>query len=191
MFHFSFASQLRVSDLSTDAFIACLRRFIARRSKPEKIFLDNAKNFIGANRELRSIVQQLNLDSDKIINGSMASEEPALVHVPTNRLSNFQRLQHLLQHFWTRWQLEYLHSLQQRRKWLCTRENIKPGLMVLLKNENGPPLTWSIGQVVEVFPGVDGVVRVVQIKTAKCREQSVSSSLRIRLCSITNTSLQI
>ncbi|GFS89970.1 uncharacterized protein TNCV_507001 [Trichonephila clavipes] len=36
-----------VSDLTTEAFLACLRRFIARRSKPSVIWSDNATNFKG------------------------------------------------------------------------------------------------------------------------------------------------
>ncbi|XP_049878086.1 uncharacterized protein LOC126375230 isoform X4 [Pectinophora gossypiella] len=41
-----------VSDLSTAAFIACLKRFISRRGKPHYIHCDNAKNFVGAKNEL-------------------------------------------------------------------------------------------------------------------------------------------
>ncbi|XP_049873589.1 uncharacterized protein LOC126373008 isoform X2 [Pectinophora gossypiella] len=41
-----------VSDLSTAAFIACLKRFISRRGKPHYIYCDNAKNFVGAKNEL-------------------------------------------------------------------------------------------------------------------------------------------
>ncbi|GFW89394.1 integrase catalytic domain-containing protein [Trichonephila clavipes] len=39
-----------VSDLTTEAFLACLRRFIARRSKPSVIWSDNATNFKGARK---------------------------------------------------------------------------------------------------------------------------------------------
>ena len=41
-----------VSDLTTDAFIATLRRFIARRGKPHLIWSDHGTNFVGAVREL-------------------------------------------------------------------------------------------------------------------------------------------
>lgn len=44
-----------VSDLSTEAFIACLRRFIARRGKPSSIWSDHGSNFIGANRILKEL----------------------------------------------------------------------------------------------------------------------------------------
>ncbi|XP_049865132.1 uncharacterized protein LOC126366187 [Pectinophora gossypiella] len=49
-----------VSDLSSNAFIASLRRFISRRGKPNQIYCDNGTNFIGANNELNKVVQ-LNL----------------------------------------------------------------------------------------------------------------------------------
>ncbi|GFW08176.1 integrase catalytic domain-containing protein [Trichonephila clavipes] len=45
-----------VSDLTTEAFLACLRRFIVRRSKPYVIWSDNATNFKGA----RDILNELN-----------------------------------------------------------------------------------------------------------------------------------
>ncbi|GFT45815.1 integrase catalytic domain-containing protein [Trichonephila clavipes] len=45
-----------VSDLTTEAFLACLRRFIAKRSKPSVIWSDNATNFKGA----RNILNEWN-----------------------------------------------------------------------------------------------------------------------------------
>ncbi|GFT35775.1 integrase catalytic domain-containing protein [Trichonephila clavipes] len=41
-----------VSDLTTDSFLASLRRFVARRSKPATIWSDNATNFKGAKNVL-------------------------------------------------------------------------------------------------------------------------------------------
>ncbi|XP_073841215.1 uncharacterized protein [Musca autumnalis] len=56
-----------VSDLSTPAFIAALSRFVARRGCPRHIYSDNGKNFVGADRELRSslmrVVSELKDDS--------------------------------------------------------------------------------------------------------------------------------
>ena len=45
-----------VSDLTTDAFIATLRRFIARRGKPTLIWSDHGTNFVGAARELKDFI---------------------------------------------------------------------------------------------------------------------------------------
>ncbi|GFS68200.1 integrase catalytic domain-containing protein [Trichonephila clavipes] len=44
-----------VSDLTIQAFIASLKRFIARRERPSLIFSDNGKTFIGANAELERL----------------------------------------------------------------------------------------------------------------------------------------
>ena len=44
-----------VSDLTTEAFIACLKRFFARRGISKNIYSDNATNFVGASRELSEL----------------------------------------------------------------------------------------------------------------------------------------
>ncbi|XP_062715518.1 uncharacterized protein LOC134291591 [Aedes albopictus] len=44
-----------VSDLTTDAFLAALRRFISRRGMAYQIFSDNATNFKGAKHELHDL----------------------------------------------------------------------------------------------------------------------------------------
>ena len=48
-----------VSDLTSEVFIACLRRFISRRGKPTMIWSDHGKNFVGANRELKEFADFL------------------------------------------------------------------------------------------------------------------------------------
>lgn len=53
-----------VSDLTKEAFIAALNRFIARRGKPRKIYSDNGTTFVGAFNELSKLLSQsLNLNS--------------------------------------------------------------------------------------------------------------------------------
>lgn len=46
-----------VADLTTNSFLAALRRFVARRGKPELIECDNALNFQGAKRELEELAR--------------------------------------------------------------------------------------------------------------------------------------
>ena len=44
-----------VSSLTSDAMVAALRRFIARRGIPSQIVSDNATNFVGARRDLNKL----------------------------------------------------------------------------------------------------------------------------------------
>lgn len=94
-----------------------------------------------------------------------AVPEPSYTQIPANRLSRWQYVQQLREQFWTRWSKEYLTELQVRGKWTQKRVNVKPGLVVLLKEENIPPQNWKLGRVVSVYPGADGLVRVVDVKT--------------------------
>lgn len=48
-----------VNDLTAEAFLAALKRFIARRGRPMEIYSDNGTNFVGTNNELRKIVKSL------------------------------------------------------------------------------------------------------------------------------------
>ena len=48
-----------VSDLTSEAFIAALRRFVARRGFPTLIWSDNGTNFVGANCELKEMYEFL------------------------------------------------------------------------------------------------------------------------------------
>ena len=48
-----------VSDLTSEAFIACLRRFISRRGKPTLLWSDHGRNFIGAKRILKELYEFL------------------------------------------------------------------------------------------------------------------------------------
>ena len=58
------AIHLEVLDtMDTSSFINALQRFISRRGYPKTICSDQGTNFVGAERELRESLQQLNFDS--------------------------------------------------------------------------------------------------------------------------------
>jgi len=52
-----------VTSLTTEAFLAVLRRFIARRGKPRTMYSDNGTNFQGASNELHEINNMLHTSS--------------------------------------------------------------------------------------------------------------------------------
>lgn len=245
-----------VSDLTTEAFLNALKRFIARRGKCQNIFSDCASNFVGANREIKDLYK---LISDKetnvklkdylcheginwnfiparsphfgglweshikiakeymkkvVGNSSLTFEElstvftqieacmnsrplsplsndpkdlmpltpghfligepllslvePNVRDVKCSHLKRYQHLSQLVQTFWNRWSHEYLNTLNRRSKWQVNNDNfVKIGDLVILREDNLPPLKWNLGRVIEVFPGSDGLVRVVSVQTAK------------------------
>ncbi|XP_055644340.1 uncharacterized protein LOC129780287 [Toxorhynchites rutilus septentrionalis] len=242
-----------VSDQTTAGFLAALKRLVARRGHPEVVLCDNAKNFVGAKRELDQLRKFFNSQmSQQAIAQEAASEgihfkfipprspnfgglweaavksmkyhfkrtvgneiltpeefstlltqieacmnsrpliplsndpmdlesltpghflvyrpltaipEPSLDHLQENTLSRWQRVQKHLQTIWKKWSTLYLSDLQNRTKWTERRRNLREGMMVLLKNENQPPLRWALGRIVAVHEGRDGNVRVVEVKT--------------------------
>ncbi|GBP75078.1 hypothetical protein EVAR_48759_1 [Eumeta japonica] len=83
---------------------------------------------------------------------------------PMSRLSRFQVVQAISQHFWRKWNNLYLHQLQMRNKWFSDANPPKVGDLVLIKEDN-LPLKWRRGRIEEMLPGKDGVVRVVILRT--------------------------
>lgn len=75
-------------------------------------------------------------------------------------------LDQMVNSYWKRWRLEYLNSLQVRQKWLSDTDNVKTGTVVLIHQDDVPPLRWPLGIIQEVYPGSDGRVRVALVKTA-------------------------
>ncbi|XP_043263018.1 uncharacterized protein LOC122403528 [Colletes gigas] len=243
------------SDLSTDAFLNALKRFVARRGRCREIYSDNGTNFVGARNEMQRIKEffadqkrrdtlseftvtegmqwhfippysphfgglwescvksakrlltrvvgetrltfeelatvlaqieaclnsrplcpvstdptDLNpLTPGHFLTGSplMDLPYPDVTDVKPTRLSRFQLLQAMSQHFWKRWQLEYLHQLQQRHKWkIAVPEGFGVGTMVVIKDASLPPLRWKLGRITALHPGTDQITRVVSIRTA-------------------------
>lgn len=90
---------------------------------------------------------------------------PDLGEVPENRLSAWQRMTDFNQKLWKKWSEQYLSNLHNRTKWTRQRDNIGVGTMVVIKEENLPPLKWQLARVTEIHPGSDGNIRVVTVRT--------------------------
>ncbi|XP_047999047.1 uncharacterized protein LOC125236333 isoform X1 [Leguminivora glycinivorella] len=237
-----------VTNLSTEGYLLALKRFISRRGKPNVIYSDNGRNFVGAMKELSSFLQghadniiecasneNINLHFNPpyaphmsglceravqsckyhlkrvIGNANLTFEEfstvlaqaeallnsrpmhplstdpndlsaltPAhfLIGRPltappckdltaeTGRLPRYEMLEKMRQHFWQRWSKQYISELQTRTKWQTQGQDIVLNALVLVKEDNLPPLKWRLGRVVALFTGNDGVSRVADVKTA-------------------------
>lgn len=239
-----------VSELSKDAFVLTLKRFIARRGLPRLIHCDNGGNYVSAAREIRDFLQcnaasltdfaasegvefcfsppyaphfnglmeagvksakfhlvrvlgnaHLNFEElsslfaqiEAILNSRplyslssspqdfypltpghfligrplVALPTPCLLEAKESQLDRYKRIEHMRQTFWRRWSKEFISELQGRSKWRTRGQNLQVDDLVLLKEENSPPLHWRLGRVKQLFPGADGVTRVVDITTAR------------------------
>ncbi|XP_048261980.1 uncharacterized protein LOC125385143 [Bombus terrestris] len=213
-----------VTDLTSEAFIAALRRFIARRGFCVTIYSDNGTNFVGANNELRELRNLLQSDDHKVRIQSFLADRRIEWHfippnsphfgglweaavksfkrhlrrvagnelltyenlntliieiesilnsrpltpissdpndllvltpghfligdaltsfrerdfrdTPSNRLSSWQHIQRIKQHFWRRWHREYLNELNIRNKWSKGSHDIRVGTVVVLREDN-------------------------------------------------------
>lgn len=96
----------------------------------------------------------------------IAIPEPNLEHLKLNSLDRYQLMQRKVQEFWRRWSSEYLATLQQRTKWKSPVDNLKPGQIVTVKDDDLPPTKWLMGRILEVFPGKDSHVRVAKVQMA-------------------------
>ena len=79
----------------------------------------------------------------------------------------WRRLQQLNAEFWRRWLREYLPTLQGRQKWTTPTGNLRIGETVLVVDQDVSRGSWPLARVTKANPGSDGLVRVVDVKTAK------------------------
>jgi len=239
-----------VTELSTAAFLAAFDRFVARRGLPSDVFSDCGTNFVGADRQLQSIINSpegqralgeaqplcswhfnppssphfgglweaavrstkrllirvmgthkfsyeefttvvcrveavLNsrplmplstdpADLEYLSPGHFLIGQPLLAVPPRSSPEDKSSLVHrwkLLdqchQAFWRRWSTEYLTTLQARTKWSTQVPNVRLNDMVIVRDNQSPPLSWRLGRVTALLPGVDGVVRVVRLRTSQ------------------------
>ena len=99
------------------------------------------------------------------------------------------------------WYTNYLLSLRDKHKNSFTikecHENpefLYVGSVVLIKNPVRPRPYWSIGRIVELLPGEDGIIRVVKVRRAdrSITCTSISNLYPLELsCSLENEDLQI
>ena len=70
---------------------------------------------------------------------------------------------------WSRRTKEYLKGLRERHnlKHDGTRTEPKIGDVVLIKGEEKNRGRWKLGVVVNIFPGTDGIVRAVELRSEK------------------------
>lgn len=78
-----------VSDLTAEAFLACLRRFISRRGKPKSIYSDNGTNFVAANRKIKEFYTLIKNEASNIVKMLSNEDIPIEWHFIPPRAPHF------------------------------------------------------------------------------------------------------
>ncbi|XP_061170421.1 uncharacterized protein LOC133179742 [Saccostrea echinata] len=79
----------------------------------------------------------------------------------------WKKVQYLADVFWSKWKKQYLQTLQERRKWQTNNKDLRVGDVVLLKDELQNRIYWPMGLVTRTFPGSDGRVRKIEVRTIR------------------------
>jgi transposase InsO family protein len=229
-------------------FIQVLRRFFALRGQPAKMLSDNGTQMVGAERELRemiegwkatelqeycaekgvdwkfitpaaphhngcaeSLVKSCKLALKKSIgeqiltpfelytvlqevsnlvnqrpigrtpndpdDGSYLCPNDMLLGRASSRISQgpfketnnprhrVEYVQKIVDSFWKRWTRDTFPSLVPRKKWDAQRRNVRVDDVVNIADSNAVRGKWCVGRVMQVYPGKDGQVRNVKVKT--------------------------
>ncbi|GFX33343.1 integrase catalytic domain-containing protein [Trichonephila clavipes] len=133
-----------LSDLTSDAIIATLKRFMSRRGKCSKIFTDNATNFVDANSQLKAFYKTLNFP-DQNLAAYFTEESIEWNFIPpiSNDFDKFEALP--LAHF-------LIERKGDDREGQCNvwyNGNCKGAFT--------PVCNWPLGCVVEVYHGSDAL----------------------------------
>ena len=70
-----------------------------------------------------------------------------------------------VQEFWTCWMKYFAPTLLPRNKWYRVRENVQIGDLVLQVDPNHRRAQWKMAVIIDTYPGEDGLVRKVRIRT--------------------------
>ena len=102
-----------------------------------------------------------------ILLGRATSEVPQGPFKPTkNPRERFEFVQKLVDSFWKRWSRDVYPSLVLRKKWQVERRNVQVNDVVTYTDDNAIRGKWMLGRIVEVYPGQDGRIRNVKVKTS-------------------------
>lgn len=68
--------------------------------------------------------------------------------------------------FWKVWATDVLPHLVPRKKWHAERQNVAANDIVIVADTNAVHGTWKVRRILQVFPGEDGLVQNMHVKTA-------------------------
>ena len=85
---------------------------------------------------------------------------------PNHRVEFVQRI---VNEFWKIWNRDVFPLLVPRRKWNTEKRNVRVDDVVMVADHNAVRGKWTIGRIVHVYPGSDGKIRNVKVKTVSTK----------------------
>ena len=82
-----------------------------------------------------------------------------------NPRDRFEFVQQIVTSFWKTWIRDVHPALVPRKRWSVHKRDVRVGDIVALAEPSLPRGKWNIGRITEVYPGQDGHVRNVKVKT--------------------------
>lgn len=103
--------------------------------------------------------------------GSLLTSVPeeGVTKIQVNRTYRFQLLSQLQHSFRKWWSTEYVTQLKSCSKWktIQTNTDLKFGQLVIIKDDNLPPLKWQLERICELHKSADQLIRVAGLRTAR------------------------
>lgn len=101
--------------------------------------------------------------------------------IPNNLLQEWNTysnsLSSLINIRFPRWSHDYLHQFLQRHKWHYKIPEPSVGEVVLVMEDDMPPGKWLLGRIEQKHPGLDGLTRVVTLRTQSSTIKRPTSKL--------------
>ncbi|KAI2664192.1 hypothetical protein H4Q32_002333 [Labeo rohita] len=101
-----------------------------------------------------------------LLMGRLDGALPQVVYNKSEGLSRrrWRHCQVLADHFWSRFIMYYLPTLQHRQKWHTTAVDLTVDNVVLLMDPQLPRALWPFGRVTKVHQGADGRVKSADVR---------------------------
>ncbi|XP_068757487.1 uncharacterized protein [Montipora capricornis] len=118
-------------------------------------------------------IEEPQMPSHLIIGRRLLSRNPNTAQAGGSCSSSAKYLKLLLDHFWNRWQKEYLTELGQFHQYAVNNRgtspqkesSVKEGNVVIVKDEKCPRNTWKLGRVKKLVKGRDCKTRGAVVET--------------------------
>ena len=149
----------------------CLRTIVTDKLFDEeslRTFLTEIESFMNS-RPLTSISDDP-LDTEVLtpnhfLTGRISTPEETVPEFEINAKNRWRKVQAATSKFWQLWLNHYLPTLTKRLKWFDETRSLRVNDIVVYVDDTVERQKWPIGRIIEVFPGGDGIVRKVTLKT--------------------------